>query len=201
MQAPFGRHDDQTLPGQAKPNLTACNQPACLTRSHKCFEDIDESQTRFNIALVFISTFGSTRACPVRRCGWPVQRQRLRRCSTSISYMRAHTRRLVQQLLLLLGILLLPICSTVLPPPTSQYTYLAADQEVPVDNLTDLTAVTSQEQLQQLQGLDTGLAAKFDFWILALSWPPSLVPVPAQSRARHAVIRHEAHAGFWTHGL
>lgn len=41
----------------------------------------------------------------------------------------------------------------------------------------------------------------FDFWILALFWPPAIVPTAAQSRARHAVIRQEAHSGFWTHGL
>jgi len=114
--------------------------------------------------------------------------------------MKVQTRRLVQQLLLL-GILLLPTCSTaVLPPPASRYTHLAALQATPDDTVTDLTA-EAQEPLQHLQGLDAGLAAQFDFWILALSWPPSLVPVAAQSRARHAVIRHEAHAGFWTHGL
>lgn len=43
--------------------------------------------------------------------------------------------------------------------------------------------------------------SSFDFWLLALSWPPALVPPAAQSRARHAVVRQEAHAGFWTHGL
>lgn len=41
----------------------------------------------------------------------------------------------------------------------------------------------------------------FDFWVLALVWPPAIVAAPAQSRTRHAVIRKEAHAGFWTHGL
>jgi uncharacterized membrane protein len=41
----------------------------------------------------------------------------------------------------------------------------------------------------------------YDFFLLALFWPPSVVAPAAQSRARHAVIRRDAHAGFWTHGL
>lgn len=41
----------------------------------------------------------------------------------------------------------------------------------------------------------------FDFWLLAQFNPPAFVPVPAHSRTKHAITRHEAFAGFWTHGL
>jgi ribonuclease I len=41
----------------------------------------------------------------------------------------------------------------------------------------------------------------FHFWLLAFFWPATVVSPTAQSRARHLVIRHEARAGFWTHGL
>ncbi|GAX84702.1 hypothetical protein CEUSTIGMA_g12124.t1 [Chlamydomonas eustigma] len=41
----------------------------------------------------------------------------------------------------------------------------------------------------------------FDFYFLALSWPPAAVPISAHSRARHIMHQGEANAGFWTHGL
>lgn len=41
----------------------------------------------------------------------------------------------------------------------------------------------------------------FDFFLLAQFNPPAYVPVAAQSRAKHAIVRHEAFPGFWTHGL
>ena len=41
----------------------------------------------------------------------------------------------------------------------------------------------------------------FDVYVLALSWPPSVVPIEAHSRARHIMHQGEANAGFWTHGL
>jgi hypothetical protein len=44
-------------------------------------------------------------------------------------------------------------------------------------------------------------AVEFDFFLLAQFNPPAYVPVAAQSRAKHAITRHEAFAGFWTHGL
>jgi hypothetical protein len=44
-------------------------------------------------------------------------------------------------------------------------------------------------------------AVEFDFFLLAQFNPPAYVPVAAQSRAKHAITRHEAFPGFWTHGL
>jgi ribonuclease I len=46
-----------------------------------------------------------------------------------------------------------------------------------------------------------GTAVDFDFFLLAQFNPPAYVPVAAQSRAKHAITRHEAFPGFWTHGL
>jgi ribonuclease I len=45
------------------------------------------------------------------------------------------------------------------------------------------------------------LTEPFDFWLLALSWPPSVLPRSQHSWAQHAIARHEAAPGMWTHGL
>ncbi len=42
---------------------------------------------------------------------------------------------------------------------------------------------------------------QFDFWILAVFWPPSVLSKSQHSWAQHALARHEAAPGMWTHGL
>ena len=109
--------------------------------------------------------------------------------------------------LLLLCALLLLTCSTRASlllealPGSEQHDSLIKDVALP-DQLPDAAAaaLNSATAAPGLTAEDVE-AAKFDFWILALFWPPSVVPVAAQSRARHAVIRQEARSGFWTHGL
>jgi ribonuclease I len=53
-----------------------------------------------------------------------------------------------------------------------------------------------QSRAAQLTG-----AEAFDFYLLALLWPPATLPAALHGRARQLLVRHEAHAGYWTHGL
>ncbi|WIA17366.1 hypothetical protein OEZ85_014227 [Tetradesmus obliquus] len=91
------------------------------------------------------------------------------------------------------GVMCLLACVTALrydPPYNSEHIILSS-------------RVAEPSAVPSLGGHTSAAAATvdFDFFLLAQFNPPAYVPVAAQSRAKHAIVRHEAFPGFWTHGL
>jgi hypothetical protein len=82
-------------------------------------------------------------------------------------------------------------------------TALQHGTDVPLDIHANPNFASEPPDVPWLEGSTFGAAAAvdFDFFLLAQFNPPAYVPVAAQSRAKHAITRHEAFPGFWTHGL
>jgi hypothetical protein len=78
---------------------------------------------------------------------------------------------------------------------------LDASHTVEVNNLSSTASKLSAGPWQGERTFAAAATVDFDFFLLAQFNPPAYVPVAAQSRAKHAITRHEAFPGFWTHGL